>query len=149
LHVVTDAYAFAATLTAGIVIVATGWARADSVASLAVVVVMVHGGVRLLGRSGAVLLERVPSGVDLSQLRAHLLETDGVEQVHDLHAWGMGAGLPAVSAHVVVSGEWFRDGRAPALLDELQQCLAGHFDVEHSTFQLEPAEHTAHEPGTH
>jgi cobalt-zinc-cadmium efflux system protein len=102
-----------------------------------------------LRRSGTVLLEAAPEGVDLVDLRAHLLETGLVLDVHDLHAWTFGSGLPAVSAHVVVTDGCFDGGHAPRLLDELQGCLVGHFDVEHSTFQLEQAGHTDHEAGTH
>lgn len=57
--------------------------------------------------------------------------------------------LPVLTAHVVVDDSCFRDGHAPQLLDELQTCLAGHFDVGHSTFQFEPASHAAHELGAH
>ncbi len=148
-HVATDAYAFAAALVAGIVVLATGYDRADPLASLVVVVLMLWSARSLLMRSGAVLLERAPDGVDLVVLQQHLLGNDHVVAVHDLHAWTVGAGLPAVSAHVVVDDHCFEAGHAPRLLDTLQQCLAGHFDVEHSTFQLEPAGHTDHEPGTH
>jgi cobalt-zinc-cadmium efflux system protein len=148
-HVVTDAYAFAATLVAGIVIVTTGYRRADPIASLVVVLLMLRAAWSLLRRSGTVLLEAAPEGVDLVDLRAHLLETGLVLDVHDLHAWTFGSGLPAVSAHVVVTDGCFDGGHAPRLLDELQGCLVGHFDVEHSTFQLEQAGHTDHEAGTH
>ncbi|HEU5034461.1 MAG TPA: cation diffusion facilitator family transporter [Mycobacteriales bacterium] len=148
-HVLTDAYAFAATLVAGIVIAVTGWRRADAVASLVVVVLMLRAATMLLRRSGAVLLERAPEHVDLTQLREHLLGTAHVLDIHDLHVWTVGTGLPAVSAHVVLADAAFADGLAPRVLDELQSCLAGHFDVEHSTFQLEPAGHTEHEPGMH
>ena len=148
-HIVTDAYAFAATIVAGILVITLDWNRADPVASLVVVVLMVHASWRLLRRSGAVLLEAAPEHVDLETLRQHLLDTGYVESVHDLHAWTVGSGLPAVSAHVVIAEGCFSDGRAPQLLDELQRCLVGHFDVEHSTLQLEPAGHTDHETGTH
>jgi cobalt-zinc-cadmium efflux system protein len=148
-HVVTDAYAFAATLVAGVVVATTGFTRADPIASLVVVVLMLRSSSSLLRRSGAVLLDRTPEGVDLAELRDHLVESAHVIDVHDLHAWTVGSGLPAVSAHVVVAPECFSGGDAPQLLDELQQCLVGHFDVAHSTFQLEAAGHVDHEPGTH
>jgi cobalt-zinc-cadmium efflux system protein len=150
-HVVTDAAAFAATGVAGLIVLGTGWHRADPVASLVVVVLMLVASIKLLRRSGVVLLEAAPEHVDLAVLREHLLETGEGEvlDVHDLHAWTVGSGLPAVSAHVVVADRCFEDGLAARLLDELQNCLAGHFDVEHSTFQFELAGHTEHEPGTH
>jgi cobalt-zinc-cadmium efflux system protein len=148
-HIVTDAYAFAATLVAGIVVASTGWSRFDPAASLVVVALMLRSAWSLLRRSGAVLLDRTPDDVNLIVLREHLAGTAQVLDVHDLHAWTVGAGLPAVSAHVVVTDACFANGGAPQLLDELQRCLVGHFDVEHSTFQLEPAGHVDHEPGTH
>jgi len=69
--------------------------------------------------------------------------------VHDLHVWTVTSDLPALSAHVVVADSCFTDGHAPQLLDEIQDCLIGHFDVEHPTFQLEPASHAQHEAGIH
>ena len=148
-HVLTDAYAFAATIVAGVVVLATGFHRADPIASLVVVVLMLRAAWQLLRDSGHVLLEAAPEHVDLAALRSHLLETSHVLDVHDLHVWTSGSRLPTVSAHVVVAEDCFTDGRAPALLDELQECLVGHFDVEHSTFQFEPAGHTEHEAGAH
>jgi cobalt-zinc-cadmium efflux system protein len=148
-HIVTDAYGFAAAVAAGIVIVTTGWNRADSVASLVVAVVLVRAARSMLAESGRVLLEAAPSELDLELVRRHLIEASYVVDVHDLHVWTVTSGLPALSVHVVITDECFTAGRAPALLDELQACLAGHFDVEHSTFQLEPAGHSDHEPAAH
>jgi cobalt-zinc-cadmium efflux system protein len=148
-HVLTDAYAFAATIVAGVVVLATGFHRADPIASLVVVVLMLRAAWQLLRDSGHVLLEAAPEHVDLAALRVHLLETPHVLDVHDLHVWTSGSRLPSVSAHVVVADDCFSDNRTPALLDELQECLVGHFDVEHSTFQFELAGHTEHEPGAH
>lgn len=148
-HVVTDAYSFAATIVSGIVILATGWQRADSVASLVVVGLMLATAWRLLATSGRVLLEAAPDEVDIELVRSHLLAASHVIDVHDLHIWTVTSGLPALSVHVVVPDVCFAAGQAPQLLDELQACLAGHFDVEHSTFQLEPAGHSEHEVATH
>jgi cobalt-zinc-cadmium efflux system protein len=148
-HVVTDAYGFAASIAAGAVIVGTGWRRADPVASLLLVFVLLHAARGLLRESGRVLLEAAPSDVDLALVREHLLAASYVVDLHDLHIWTVTSGLPALSVHVVINEYCFTAGRAPALLDELQACLAGHFDVEHSTFQLEPAGHSDHEPALH
>lgn len=148
-HILTDLYGFIATVIAGIVIVATGFERADAIASLVVVTLMLRAAYGLLKASGRVLLEAAPEDVDLDDVRAHLLGTEHVADVHDLHAWTVTSSLPALSAHVVVAESCFRDGHAPRLLDELQSCLTGHFDVEHSTFQLEAAGHLDHEAGIH
>ena len=148
-HVLTDLYGFVGTVIAGVVILATGWTQADAIASLLVVGLMLKAAWGLLRDSGRVLLEAAPEGMNLEAVRAHLLSTDHVHDLHDLHAWTVTSGLPALSAHIVVDDTCFYDGHVPRLLDQLQACLAGHFDVEHSTFQLEAAGHAGHEPGTH
>ncbi|GAA1898358.1 cation diffusion facilitator family transporter [Lapillicoccus jejuensis] len=144
-HIVTDLYGFIGTAVAAVVILLTGWTRADAIASLVVVALMLHAGWALVRQAGEILLEAAPVGTDLDGIRAHLLELDHVVDVHDLHVWTVTSSLPALSAHVVVEDGCYRDGHAPQLLDRALECLAGHFDVEHSTLQLEPAEHLAHE----
>jgi cobalt-zinc-cadmium efflux system protein len=148
-HVLTDLYGFIGTLTAGVIILATGFTRADAIASLIVVALMLKAAAELLRDSGRILLEAAPKTMDLDQVRAHLLATEHVHGLHDLHAWTVTSDLPALSAHIVIDDSCFNDGHAPRLLDQLQACLAGHFDIEHSTFQLEAAAHAGHEPGTH
>jgi cobalt-zinc-cadmium efflux system protein len=148
-HVLTDLYGFIGTAAAAVIIIATGYSRADSIAALLVVALMVRAAWSLLRDSGRILLEAAPEDMNLDEVRAHLLATNHVRDVHDLHAWTVTSSLPALSAHVIVDDSCFTDGHVPMLLDRLQACLAGHFDVEHSTFQLEAATHAAHEPGTH
>jgi len=148
-HILTDLYAFIATFIAGVVIVATGFVRADAIASLIVVALMFRAGWGLLRDSGRILLEAAPAGVDLDQIRGHLRGNVHVLNVHDLHVWTVTSDLPALSAHVVVDDACFHDGHTPRLLDQMQDCLVGHFDVEHSTFQFEPASHSDHETHDH
>jgi cobalt-zinc-cadmium efflux system protein len=148
-HILTDLYGLIGTVIAGIVILTTGFNRADSIASLVVVGLMLKASWELLRDSGRVLLEAAPNNIDLSEVRKHLLADAHVHDVHDLHVWTLTSNLPTLSAHIVIDDSCFTDGHAPQLLDSLQECLTGDFDVEHSTFQLEPASHAAHEPGTH
>jgi cobalt-zinc-cadmium efflux system protein len=148
-HILTDLYAFIGTVVAGMVILLTGFNRADPIASLLVVVLMLYAAWGLLKSSGRVLLEAAPESVDLPSVREHLLELPEVSEVHDLHVWTVTSDLPALSAHIVVVDDCFTAGHAPQVLDRLQACLGGHFDVEHSTFQLEPTGHTDHETGAH
>ena len=119
------------------------------ITALLVAALMVHAGGGLLLASGRVLLEAAPAGVALPEIRSHLLAVDHVLEVHDLHVWTVTSDLPSLSAHLVVADTCFEDGHAPRILDEVQRCLDGHFDVEHSTFQLEPRSHQEHESGTH
>ena len=148
-HILTDLYGFIGTVIAAVIILTTGYTRADAIASLLVVALMVHAAWGLLRDSGRILLEAAPEGIDIQQVRTHLLESAHVHDLHDLHIWTVTSDLPALSAHVVIDDSCFLDGHAPQLLDELQQCLVGHFDVGHSTFQLEPLGHGPHETGSH
>jgi len=148
-HIVTDLYAFLGTIVAGVVLITTGWRRADAVAALVVAALMAKAAWGLLRDAGRILLQGAPEGVNLIEVRTHLRQLEHVVDVHDLHVWTVTSGLPTLSAHVVVEDHCFATGHAPQLLDELQECLAGHFDVAHATFQLEPATHASHEPETH
>jgi cobalt-zinc-cadmium efflux system protein len=148
LEVASDALGAAAVIITGVVIAATGFTRADSIASLAVGLLILPRTWHLLRETVDVLLEASPRGMDLSEVRRHMTTLNGVRDVHDLHAWTITSGLPVLSAHVVVDPEVF-DGQCFTMLDRLQDCLRGHFDIEHSTFQLEPAGHAAHERPMH
>jgi cobalt-zinc-cadmium efflux system protein len=149
LEVINDALGSVAVLAAAGIIALTGWDRADAVASLLIGALILPRTWKLLRESIDVLLEATPKDVDLAHVRAHILGVPHVHAVHDLHASLVASDLPVLTAHVVVDDSCFRDGHLPALLDQLQQCLAGHFDVEHSTVQFEPAGHAAHEHPTH
>ena len=151
LEVVNDAVGSVAVIVSGLVIAATGWTRTDAVAGILIVALIVPRAVLILREAGNVLLETVPTGLDLEDVRRHILELDHVVDVHDLHASQIATGLPVLTAHVVLDDSCFDDGHAPQLLDSLQACVAEHFpvSVEHSTFQLEPAGHVEHETGHH
>ena len=104
-HILNDLYAFAATVVAGLVMVFTGFDRADAIASLVVVALMARAGLRLLRDSGRILLEAAPVGLDPDVIGEVLAGVDGVCEVHDLHVWTISSGRPALSAHVLVLPE--------------------------------------------
>jgi cobalt-zinc-cadmium efflux system protein len=145
LEVAADTLGSLAVLVSAAVILVTGWRAADPIASLLIAVMIVPRTWKLLRETLDVLLEAAPKDVDMAQVRAHILALDGVEDVHDLHAWTITSGLPVLSAHVVVRSDVLDTVGNEKLLHELQDCLGGHFDVEHCTFQLEPGGHAEHE----
>ena len=110
---------------------------------------MLKAAVQLLRPALRILLEATPDDIDLEEVREHLLELPEVQSVHDLHAWTLTSSLPILTAHVVVTDECLNTGQAGRVLDHLQDCLAGHFDVAHSTLQFETAGHIEHELGGH
>jgi cobalt-zinc-cadmium efflux system protein len=151
LEVVNDALGSVAVIAAAIVIALTGFQAADSLAALLIGALILPRALLLLRDTVDVLLESTPRGLDLDDVRAHLLDLPHVRAVHDLHASQIATGLPVLTAHVVVDDECFFDGHAPRMLDELQECVAKHFSVsiEHSTFQIEREEHIEHENPSH
>lgn len=141
LEVLGDLLGSAAVLGSGVVVALTGWHQADALASLVVAALIVPRTGVLLRDSVDVLLEATPHGVDLDEVRRHILGAPGVTDVHDLHAWTITSGMNVVSAHVVLAS----DARPGDVLDHLCVCLSDDFDVDHSTFQLETPEHMAWE----
>jgi cobalt-zinc-cadmium efflux system protein len=135
-HLVFDALGSLAVVLAAIGTIAFDAERLDSIASIAIAVLVVGGAWRLLRDSARVLLEAVPTGVDVAAVRAALAQQTGVEAVHHLHVWTSGAEHAALSAHVVLSG--------PLSLHEAQErsvalkrVLAERFGIEHATLEVE------------
>ncbi|MFJ2553192.1 cation diffusion facilitator family transporter [Microbacterium sp. NPDC087591] len=146
LEVMGDLIGSAAVIVAAIVIVATGWMPADAIASMFIALMIIPRAISLLREVFSVLSESAPKGTAVSDIRQHLLDYEGVTGVHDVHVWQLTRGAPVFSAHVSVDPAYLADGRSAKLLSDLQSCLAEHFDVEHSTFQIEPAEQSDCEP---
>ena len=132
-HVLTDLYAFLATAAAAGVILATGFDRADAIASLLVAALMLHSAYGLLKASGRVFLEAAPEGVDPDAIGRTLAAQPEVVEVHDLHVWEVTSGFPALSAHVVVE----RDSDCHAARRRLEGVLDERFGLHHTTLQVD------------
>ena len=145
LEVLGDLFGSVAVVVAAAVILLTGIAGADAIASVIIAVLIIPRAWSLLREAVDVLLQAAPRGLDMDQVRRHLLETPGVQDVHDLHAWTLTSGLPVLSAHVVVGDRV----SSVKVLDDVCACLAGDFDVEHSTIQLEPRDRRLNEGEAH
>jgi cobalt-zinc-cadmium efflux system protein len=134
-HIVTDLYGFIGTLAAGIVIIVTGFERADSIASLIVVALMLRAAWGLLRETGRILLEAAPEGYAPAEIVTAIRGQPGVASVHDVHVWLITSGFPALSAHVLV--------RPPAgchqVRRELEQLLCERFALDHTTLQVDHA----------
>ena len=134
-HIVTDLYAFAATAVAGVVIVLTGFNRADAIATLVVVALMVYAGAGLIRQSGRIFLEAAPAGLDPAAVGAAMAVRPHVTEVHDLHIWEITSGMPAASAHVLVApGQDCHAVRA-----DLEAYLSREYGITHATLQVDHA----------
>ena len=132
-HLATDLYAFAGTLAAGLIILVTGFDRADPIASLLVAGLMLRSAYLLIKASGRVFLEAAPEELDPRAIGSALVAQPGVVEVHDLHVWEVTSGFPALSAHVIVS----READCHATRRELEAMLHDRFALEHTTLQVD------------
>jgi cobalt-zinc-cadmium efflux system protein len=134
-HIVTDLYAFAGTLAAGIVIIVTGFERADAIASLIVVALMLYAAWGLLRETGRILLEAAPEGYAPDDIIAAITSQPGVASVHDVHVWLITSGFPALSAHVLVR----RPADCHQARRDLERLLCEQFGLDHTTLQVDHA----------
>jgi cobalt-zinc-cadmium efflux system protein len=134
-HILTDLYGFIATAVAGAVVLATGFTRADALASLVVVALMVKAGLGLLRESGRIFLEAAPTGLDPDTIGDQLAAVPAVVEVHDLHIWQITSGQPALSAHVLVDP----GGDCHAVRRTLQHLLGHEHHITHTTLQVDHA----------
>ena len=139
LEVLNDALGSVGVIVAAIVINTTGFQQADTIAALFIAALIVPRAFSLLRETVRVLMEFTPQGVDLDEVREHILALEHVRDVHDLHASMIGTGLPVLSAHVVVDDRCFESGHAPRILEKVLACVKEHFPVsfDHATIQLE------------
>jgi cobalt-zinc-cadmium efflux system protein len=132
-HIFTDLLAFIFTAIAAVVILTTGFIRADAIASLIVAAIMFRAAYGLLRDSGRVLLEAAPEGMSVTEIGDALARHPHVSDVHDLHVWTITSGFPSLSAHVLVhTGD-----DCHAIRRELEQMLKQRFDIEHTTLQVD------------
>jgi cobalt-zinc-cadmium efflux system protein len=132
-HVLTDLYAFAATAAAATVILATGFTRADPIATLVVVVLMLQAGSGLVRKSGRIFLEAAPAGLDIAALGTAMAARPHVAEVHDLHIWEITTEMPAASAHVLVEP----DQDCHAVRADLEELLYREYGIRHLTLQVD------------
>jgi cobalt-zinc-cadmium efflux system protein len=132
-HILTDLYAFLGTLAAGIVILVTGFNRADAIASLFVAALMIRSGFVVQRKAIRVLLECAPEDLVPTDVGVAMAHAEHVSQVHDLHLWELAPGHPVLTAHVLVTAEADCHGVRRAL----EQMLRQRFKIDHTTLQVD------------
>jgi cobalt-zinc-cadmium efflux system protein len=146
LHVLGDAVGSLGVIVAAVVLLVTGWPYADTVASLAIVALILPRALGLLREVAHVLLEGAPRGIDVSEVGSALRTVPGVTDIHDLHVWAINDRTPSVSAHLVVDASAHRPGCGDgSVLDRAAHLLRERFGLTHSTLQVEHHAHAHHE----
>jgi cobalt-zinc-cadmium efflux system protein len=134
-HILNDLFAFIATAIAGVVVLLTGFDRADAIAALIVAALMAKAGWGLVRASSRVLFEAAPVGMSPDAVGARLVDIEDVVEVHDLHIWEITSGEPALSAHVLVTD----DADCHAARQRVQRVLRTEFGITHTTLQVDHA----------
>jgi len=137
LHVLGDAIASVGVIAGGIVMLFTGWFVLDAVISMAIVLIIGFGALRLLREAGHILLEGVPPHLDLNQVLARMLAVEGVNDIHHLHVWSICSHITALSAHIDVDPAHRR--RQGEVVGELEHLLEHDFHITHTTLQADCA----------
>ena len=141
-HVISDLIGSVGVLASGALNYFTGWMQADPAVSILIGCLVLYGSWGLVREGVDILMESVPSHIDLDEMRNDLLAVSGTEEVHDLHVWCLTTRQIALSAHAVVAADADRD----RVLAEMCHLLQTKFDIHHLTLQLERDNRREHEP---
>jgi len=133
LHVIGDALGSVGAIIAGALMLFFGWYAADPLFSGIIALLIIWSSWHLIRESTNVLLEGTPSHINLAAVEDAILETHGVDDVHDLHLWTITSGREALSAHIIHA----HATSPPELLKELRTKLQERFGVDHLTIQME------------
>ncbi|PKY69761.1 cation transporter [Brevibacterium ravenspurgense] len=149
LEVMSDGIGAAGIIISGILNVTLGWNRGDAIAAAAVGVIILPRAFMLLKQAINLILQGVPTGIDIDEVRQGIKDTEGVSDLHSLHVWGLTSGVSVMSAHVVLDGRVQREGRGTQVLDALTERMRETFHIEHCTIQFEEPGHLDHEGAMH
>jgi cobalt-zinc-cadmium efflux system protein len=134
LHVVSDALGSMGAIVAALIIIMSGYYWADPLVSVLIGMLVLYASWGLVKESVRILMEGVPTGVDIREIEEKMVQQEGVCCVYDLHVWSITSNRHALSAHVVLSDE--QDNRK-RVLTELNEILQDRFHIDHTTIQLE------------
>ena len=144
LHAAADALGATGAIVAGAVIVLTGRYWVDPLISVFIGLLVLYSSWGLVRESVHILMEGVPSDLDIRDIETSMVEHEGVCCVYDLHIWSISTGHNALSAHVVISDPG-QDRNA--LLADLRERVHNRFQIDHTTIQLETT-HEMRPPGS-
>jgi cobalt-zinc-cadmium efflux system protein len=134
-HILGDTISSVGVIAAGLIIALTGWTYADPIIAIVIGIIILTGAVQLLRESSDILLEAVPKHIEMDKVIPIIKNVEGVDSIHDLHIWTITSGIFALSAHVVVKDVMV--SRTREIIDNINREMAEHFNIAHTTLQLE------------
>lgn len=120
-------------IVGALVIGFTDWPWVDPVVAIAIGFWVLPRTWVLLRDSTDILLESVPRGMGLADIRKALMTVPGVTAVHDLHIWVSGADQTNASVHLELADETDGEAVRGAAAARLREA----FQIEHVTIQPE------------
>ena len=133
LHLVADAAVSLAAVLAGAGMMAFGWAWLDPAIALLIGLVIAVGTFGLLRDSFNAAMDAVPGNIQQDEVKQFLQSRPGVQAVHHLHIWPLGADEIALTAHLVRPEDQDHDAFIDATLHDLDH----RFGINHATLQIE------------
>ncbi|MBI3950155.1 MAG: cation transporter [Acidobacteria bacterium] len=133
LEVLSDMLGSLGVIAASVIMLTTGWYRADPLISAGIGLFIVPRTWTLLKEVTHILMEGTPARIELKEVEEAMNRVEGVKAVHDLHVWTITSGVDAMSAHITVEDS----AQGDRILAELQRALKDQFEIEHTTIQLE------------
>ena len=134
-HILGDTISSCGVIVGGIIIAVTGWGIVDPVIAIVIGTIILWGAVRLVRESSDILLEAVPAHIQMSEVSQVMMNVPGVRDVHDMHIWTITSGIYALSAHILIDDQTV--ARSAEIVRAVEEKLARHFDITHTTLQLE------------
>lgn len=142
LEVWSDMLGSVGVIVGALIIKFTGWARVDPIVAVLIGLWVLPRTFVLLREAAHVLMQGVPAGIDISDVRKAMTGHPGVGEVHDLHVWALGSKTPVLTAHVVLKDP---SAQPDAVRESLTRLLHDRFDVTHATLQIESTADETHE----
>lgn len=134
LHIFGDALASIGVIVGGIIIRFTGWYIIDPIISILVGIIIITGGIGVTKQALRIFLELTPYHIDLEHLNEKIRAINGVLDIHDVHLWSIGHGIPSFSAHIRIDAKFVSD--ADKIRKDIEHLLF-HLGVKHTVLQLE------------
>jgi cobalt-zinc-cadmium efflux system protein len=135
LHILGDALASIGVVIGGVIIIYSGWYLIDPILSIGISLIIIYGSWSLVKESVNILLESVPSHINIDTVTAEIAQVKGVREAYHIHIWAITSGVYSMSAHVLIDDQMISGCRN--IIDEIRELLSKKFNILHSTIQLE------------
>lgn len=135
LHVLGDAISSVGVIVAALIIHYTNIAWIDPLISIVIGVIIFVSAFRVLKSSLHILIEGVPEGLSITDIKSHMTTIKGIKAVCDLHVWNLASDQVSLSVHVVLDEA--HEKRQTEVMEELKQLLNDEFHIQHTTIQFE------------